>query len=963
MLETKFLITRATLACMEDAKILQLFLATLNDFSNTPSSTASAPAVSHSSTTRRVDAGKEFSVEDIVTRLRQCCSSIIRHIPKGSRHLFAKVLTNTIETALHRNDFESWIRLLIMPILCLRLPAHDGKKQKTSSLTSLIQEQIGAFEATDNVFTLVQSIVPAVTSQHSRKPPQSDERLRKSVSNKINEGDIQGAVRLLASEDSVAPYSPKVLSDLLAKHPARPPDRRSFPAATNETCIIVTEMEVKKAIKTFPVGSSGGISRLRPQHLKDALRPDAGNYRDLLLTQVTALVNRIVANQVPPFIKPFLLGANITVFNKKDGGIRPIAVGETLRRIACKCVMRRVEPILASILPPHQLGCGVRAGVDAAVHSTRDSLVSASNSQTFLKLDIRNAFNTIRRDHVAECLKKHAPSLVNIFTACYAEASYLSFGEQIILSDEGLQQGDPLSPAYFCLGLHDILKGLRSSSKTAYLDDISLLGDTTSILQDLNHLVPACEEIGLELNPAKCELTYFGDQEEILSSQMRKLLPNLKFVPPTEVTLLGAAVGEASLNALLKGFLSTFGVLRDRLLKLSAHDAFFLLKNSFSIPKLLDTLRTSPSFKLPSLLREIDSVIMNTLSCILNVDLSLAQRLQASLPVKLGGLGFLSTETIASSAFLSSMHAAMPMCERISCNWRLTDNVTYQAALSEWKRQSSTPEVPSERLHLQKTWSHPLLRQQSESLSSSADDRTRARLSACKVQGSGDWLHALPSSSLGLRLNNDQLRIAATIRLGAPVSIDHTCARCGSLSDGFGYHALCCPKSTGRHHRHHLMNDVIDRAMHSAQIPTRLEPIGLCRESNLKPDGITLTPWSHGKSIAWDVTCAFPLAPSWLPTALRGGNSVASAVEERKKKKYGPLSSDYKIQPVSLDVFGGMGEDTSRFITELGASISTKCDDKKATSYLRQHLGTAIQIGNAACILETLPNLGKALLL
>jgi len=683
--------------------------------------------------------------------------------------------------------------------------------------------------------------------------------------------------------------------------------------------------------------------------LKDALRPDAGSYRDLLLCQLTTLVNRIAANELPQFIKPVLFGANVTALNKKAGGIRPIAVGETLRRIACKCVMRQVESILVPILSPHQLGCGVQAGIDAAIHATRDLFSSASDSQIFLKLDFKNAFNTIRRDHIAETICKYAPKLMSIFT-------------DVFLSDEGLQQGDPLSPAFFCLGIHEIVSGLSSHSKIAYLDDISLFGDASCVLEDLRHVIPACSKIGLELNPAKCELTVLSEHHELCLEQIYAQLPDLSLVPVKEATLLGAALGDASLNALLEGFMASFDIMQKRLLKLSSHDALFLLRNSLAMPKLLHSLRTSPSFTRPDLLSDIDSTFMGTLSSILNVNLGNTETAQASLPVKLGGLGIISVLTIAPSAYLSSSHAADPICQCISREWQLTTNSTYIAALSRWKSQCSSVALPTENLNRQKSWSSPLHLQQADSLLSSSDANTRVRLSACRAQGSGDWLNALPSTSLGLHMNNEQLRIAASVRLGTPVSLDHTCVRCGSFADGYGRHAFCCPRSTGRHLRHHLMNDVIDRAMHSIQIPTRLEPSGLCSDSNLKPDGITLTPWTRGKSLAWDVTCAFPLAPSWLTLALRGGSAVPTAVEEKKMKKYGSLTPDYCVQPISVDVFGGMGESTASFIAMLGASIVAKSGDKKAASFFKQRLSFAVQIGNSACILETLPKLGNTLL-
>ena len=105
---------------------------------------------------------------------------------------------------------------------------------------------------------------------------------------------------------------------------------------------ILTE-DVINAIRSFPNGSSGGITRLRPQHLKDALRTDAGDQHDPLLKCLTAQSNCLLSDNLPDFVKPIIFGANITALYKKDDGIRPIAVGDVFRRITSKCAMRRVE--------------------------------------------------------------------------------------------------------------------------------------------------------------------------------------------------------------------------------------------------------------------------------------------------------------------------------------------------------------------------------------------------------------------------------------------------------------------------------------------------------------------------------------------------------------------------------------------------------------------------------------------
>ena len=51
------------------------------------------------------------------------------------------------------------------------------------------------------------------------------------------------------------------------------------------------------------------------------------------------------------------------------------------------------------------------------------------------------------------------------------------------------------------------------------------------------------------------------------------------------------------------------------------------------------------------------------------------------------------------------------------------------------------------------------------------------------------------------------------------------------------------------------MNDVVKRALQKAGLPSVLEPPGLDRGDGSRPDGITVFPFSGGKSLVWDCTC------------------------------------------------------------------------------------------------------------
>ena len=73
--------------------------------------------------------------------------------------------------------------------------------------------------------------------------------------------------------------------------------------------------------------------------------------------------------KVPPSIQPVFWGATLLIALKKmDGGLRPIVVGQTLRRMVAKCAAHLVIHIIGADLAPQQLGCGIPLGCDAAVH-------------------------------------------------------------------------------------------------------------------------------------------------------------------------------------------------------------------------------------------------------------------------------------------------------------------------------------------------------------------------------------------------------------------------------------------------------------------------------------------------------------------------------------------------------------------------------------------------------------------
>ena len=91
------------------------------------------------------------------------------------------------------------------------------------------------------------------------------------------------------------------------------------------------------------------------------------------------------------------------------------------------------------------------------------------------------------------------------------------------------------------------------------------------------------------------------------------------------------------------------------------------------------------------------------------------------------------------------------------------------------------------------------------------------------------WLNALPLSSIGLRIDDDIVRIFLDLRLGLPLCSRHTCSGCGGDVQEDGIHDLSCHYSRQRHSRHAARNDIVRRSLDAAKILSHLEPSGLYR--------------------------------------------------------------------------------------------------------------------------------------
>ena len=69
-------------------------------------------------------------------------------------------------------------------------------------------------------------------------------------------------------------------------------------------------------------------------------------------------------------------------------------------------------------------------------------LLHMPSDYAIVKIDFRNAFNSVRRDRMLEAVLALAPDIYHLVYSAYSSSSHLFWDDHWILSAEGVQQGD-----------------------------------------------------------------------------------------------------------------------------------------------------------------------------------------------------------------------------------------------------------------------------------------------------------------------------------------------------------------------------------------------------------------------------------------------------------------------------------------------------------------------------------------
>ena len=97
--------------------------------------------------------------------------------------------------------------------------------------------------------------------------------------------------------------------------------------------------------------------------------------------------------------------------------------------------------------------------------------------------------------------------------------------EHIIESSAGVQQGDPLGPLYFCCGIMALVNEIQALNPVYnkwYMDDGGIIGDVELLTKVWELIKSRGPDLGLHLNPSKCEWSWLNPEYETMPNQARR---------------------------------------------------------------------------------------------------------------------------------------------------------------------------------------------------------------------------------------------------------------------------------------------------------------------------------------------------------------------------------------------------------------------------------------------------------
>jgi hypothetical protein len=740
------------------------------------------------------------------------------------------------------------------------------------------------------------------------------------------------------------PMDDPVLQEFLMHH-VGPVERNNSVSISNDLLISV--------LKSFKKGSATGRSGLSHLHLLRACRSDLHG-KDCT-KQLSGLFEDICNLNFPPEdhpeLKQILLSSRLIALQKPNGGLRPIAIGEIARRIVSKILLK--QTVSAKFFQNLQFGVGTPNGADGICHTVNAIRVTDPNT-CFLKLDVKNAFNSISRKFFLHLVRLYFPEIYTFVNFAYSQSTNLVISEtsDYLLSQEGVQQGDPLGPLLFAIGIQPLLWKFQTEFAAKlklnvwYLDDGTIGVDSCDVLACINFFQTVLPQFGLTLNLHKTEVFNYKPDPHF------DALPK-EVIRSEELVILGVPL-TGSLDTVLQQFELC-------LMKLSevSHSqyALKLMQVCVNISKLNHILRTRLDTE--SFSHRVDTMILDAVFHLAHASANVQNVNPELVPFI---LGIKMASDIRLPAFVGSSFQCLRLVQEMGgeSSFNFVRSL-YEDQLKNFnsKYSLSLKTIPKERSQRFLTERAFKVRK-SQLLSSLTPEDRQVSLS----YGS-DMLwssYILPKNSM---MPEEHFKITLSRALRCNLfPARQNCPLCSKNvpADSFGDHYLSCPKGGGLTRRHNRLRDIARTVAVEGSTPCKPEPLHLLLHSDKKPADLLFPSLLHSGPVCLDFTVTAPRVPASLKNSdgLSAGCAARFAYNGKSKLELLNLCKTQGLQfyPIVFEHGGYIHPKSKHWLYAIADLTSQKLELHKQ-GFRRKFLAllsTALHWENADALLRILHN-------
>jgi hypothetical protein len=434
----------------------------------------------------RLPSTENSSLQDLwpkIVKLRMLGLSTVRKFGSRQSRLLNQSWLELFSSIAKASTNETWLRLLCFAPLVLFAKQNIGLR-----LHLWKNQQYGA------LFDLAKRHLHLILRSRAS---QNDFDNISRCELQISIGRYSAAWSNLGSDGAISSPDKNLYEALQDLHPAETSPPPSLPPSMP---VMLDSQEVTTAVWRTKSGSAPGISGLRIDHIKGCF------FAKGFSKVFTEVLNLLVAGQIPAWASSVFAGAKLIALQKPSGGVRPIALTESIRRLASKSICLKHKEHFGELVGPHQYGVGVSSGIEKAVGYSRFCW-RKSGSEVMLQIDAKNAFNCVHRSAFFEALKTSdnpvLTSITSYISQMYGDHSVLhnNLGDPI-LAQRGVAQGDNLSPFLFALAIKPVLTSIAELGVDiiSFLDDITLIGSVDNVCRAWQSIQVLLAEIGLSVN-------------------------------------------------------------------------------------------------------------------------------------------------------------------------------------------------------------------------------------------------------------------------------------------------------------------------------------------------------------------------------------------------------------------------------------------------------------------------------